>query len=69
MEYDTACIQKGVENYLKEIQHIFHNNLIDCYLHGSMAMGCFQLGRSDVDLLVITKHLMNVFTNYRYREV
>ena len=30
-------------------------NLVGIYLHGSLAMGCFNAQRSDIDLLVITR--------------
>lgn len=55
-----TLIQTRVKNYLTEIQEILQDNLIGCYLHGSMAMGGFQLGRSDIDLLVIMKHSIDV---------
>ena len=32
------------------------NNLIGVYLHGSLAMGCFQPGGSDLDVLVLLEH-------------
>jgi streptomycin 3"-adenylyltransferase len=36
---------------------IFNDNLVGIYLHGSMAMGCFNPIKSDVDLLVIVDHI------------
>lgn len=35
-------------------------NLIGIYLHGSLAMGCFNPSCSDIDLLAITRHKMAV---------
>ncbi|WP_161982504.1 aminoglycoside adenylyltransferase domain-containing protein [Dictyobacter alpinus] len=36
-------------------------NLIGIYLHGSLAMGCFNPERSDIDLLVAVQHTLSVF--------
>jgi streptomycin 3"-adenylyltransferase len=33
------------------------SNLIGAYLHGSLAMGCFHRGHSDVDLLVLIEQM------------
>lgn len=62
MNWDNTpiLIRKSVEEYLEETKWILQDNFIGGYLHGSMAMGCFCLGRSDVDLLVITKHSIDV---------
>lgn len=46
-----------LENLTKEFaaqsQEILGNNLVGIYLHGSAVMGCFNLKRSDIDLLVV----------------
>src|SRR5262249_47261921 len=34
------------------------DNLMGIYLHGSLAMGCFNPSRSDIDLLVVTRQGM-----------
>jgi hypothetical protein len=34
--------------------------LVGIYLHGSLAMGCFNPGRSDLDLLVVTAERMSL---------
>lgn len=36
------------------------DNLVGIYLHGSLAMGCFNPERSDIDLLVVTRHVMPI---------
>lgn len=36
-------------------KEIFGNNLTGIYLHGSAVMGCFQPGKSDIDLLLVVK--------------
>jgi predicted nucleotidyltransferase len=40
-------------------------NLIGVYLHSSIAMGCFNPSRSDIDLLVVVKNKLHVITSKR----
>jgi hypothetical protein len=49
---------------IRQLDHLTHSlceieqkNLIGIYLHGSLAMGCFQPLHSDLDLLVLIKQL------------
>jgi predicted nucleotidyltransferase len=46
-----------IQAYLNHITTVFveemKGNLVGIYLHGSLAMGCFNPERSDIDLLVI----------------
>ena len=51
-----------INNLLTTFQETLGNNLIGVYLHGSLAMGCFNPARSDIDLLVVTRHGMSVET-------
>lgn len=48
-----------LKNYLHKIEQVFtdelQDNLIGIYIHGSIAMGCFNPNRSDVDLLVVVE--------------
>ncbi|SUY48176.1 nucleotidyltransferase family protein [Clostridium putrefaciens] len=37
---------------------IFENNLVGIYLHGSMAMGCFNAMKSDIDILVVVENVI-----------
>lgn len=47
-----------------QLKHIFVNllddNLVGIYLHGSLAAGCFQWERSDIDFLVVVKEPLSV---------
>ncbi|MEK5520544.1 MULTISPECIES: aminoglycoside adenylyltransferase domain-containing protein [Heyndrickxia] len=49
----------SVEKFLEKVCSLFDrqlgSNLVGVYLHGSLAMGCFQPDKSDVDVLVIVK--------------
>jgi predicted nucleotidyltransferase len=39
---------------LAELQAVLGEQLVRLYVHGSLASGGFQAGRSDVDLLAVT---------------
>jgi len=47
-------VRSQVENFTGQITTLLTDNLIGIYLHGSLAMACFNPRRSDLDLLVIT---------------
>lgn len=55
--YDTrhqvAVIRDGIIQLLGD-------NLIGIYLHGSLAFGCFNPQRSDIDLLAVTREVMRL---------
>lgn len=45
--------QELLNTFVKECQKTIGNRLTGIYLHGSMAMGCFNPDKSDIDLIVI----------------
>lgn len=51
------------ENLLNDfvgiVKEILNENLTGIYLHGSLAMGCFNPRKSDLDLIVITEDLIS----------
>lgn len=49
-----ADLQRQVGRLLAGFQAILGENLLGVYLHGSLAMGCFNPLRSDLDLLAVT---------------
>jgi len=51
-------VRLQVAGLLDELCLILGNDLVGVYLHGSLAMGCFNLDRSDIDLLAVTGHGM-----------
>jgi streptomycin 3"-adenylyltransferase len=55
-----APVRIQVEQFVREIQVQLTEQLVGIYLHGSLAMGCFNPDRSDLDLLVITHAGMSV---------
>ncbi len=47
-------VRTQVENFTGQITTLLTGNLVGIYLHGSLAMACFNPQHSDLDLLVIT---------------
>lgn len=41
------------------LARVLGDNLLGVYLHGSLALGCFNPQRSDIDLLAVTHRLMS----------
>lgn len=48
-----------VDQLAGDIERIVGADLVGIYLHGSLALGCFNPARSDVDLLVVTRERMS----------
>src|ERR1700682_1826489 len=55
-------VRTQINNLIATLQDTLLNNLVGVYLHGSLAMGCFNPQRSDIDLLVVTHNDMAVET-------
>jgi predicted nucleotidyltransferase len=48
-----------VEELARELEDTLGGNLVGVYLHGSLALGCFNPERSDIDLLVVTRRRLD----------
>jgi hypothetical protein len=48
----------AVEALARDLQEVVGDDLVGVYLHGSLALGCFNPALSDVDLLVLTKRAL-----------
>jgi predicted nucleotidyltransferase len=44
-----------VRDFVSKLSEMLGSNLVGVYLHGSLAMGCFNPHASDIDVLVITQ--------------
>jgi predicted nucleotidyltransferase len=59
-----AFISANIQALLQDLVHSLHtvleDNLVGIYLHGSLAMNCFNPERSDVDFLVIVKQKLEI---------
>lgn len=51
MIYDELLVR-----FTEMSKEVFSNNLVGVYLHGSLAMGCFNPLKSDIDLILIVKN-------------
>lgn len=49
-----VAVRRQIEHLLADWQTLLGDNLIGLYLHGSLAMGCFNPTHSDADLLAVT---------------
>lgn len=63
------AIRAQVEGLVRAVREILAQNLVGIYLHGSLAMGCFNPERSDLDLLVLTREGMTVQVKRRVAEL
>ena len=57
-----ADVKEQIELLIRGLRRQLEDNLIGVYLHGSLAMGCFNPLRSDIDLLVVVRQRMTVET-------
>ena len=42
-----------LNGFVEQSKEILQDNLVGVYLHGSLAMGCFNPQRSDIDLIIV----------------
>lgn len=46
-------IEDLINGFIEQSKEILRENLVGVYLHGSLAMGCFNPKRSDIDLIIV----------------
>ncbi len=61
-------VREQVDLLSSTFSTLLAEQLIGIYLHGSLAMGCFNPHRSDLDLLVVTYNPMSLTTKRRIIE-
>ena len=44
-----------IREFVERSKDILEENLVGIYLHGSLAMGCFNSQRSDIDLIIVVE--------------
>lgn len=49
-------LKELLDDFIWNSKNILNDNLIGIYLHGSLAMGCYNEKKSDIDLLVVVKN-------------
>lgn len=63
------AVRAQVTGLLEALRETLGGDLVGVYLHGSLAMGCFNRERSDIDLLVVARQGMTVETKRRIAEM
>lgn len=58
-----------VDDFVIQSKNILGDNLTGIYLHGSAAMGCFNVRKSDIDLLVVVKNVVSDEIKRRYMDM
>jgi len=58
-----------LKRFTNESKRIIGDDLAGIYLHGSLAMGCFNPDRSDIDLIVVTAGPMTFETKRKFLEM
>lgn len=53
-------IEKKLDKIVIILEDILASNLVGIYLHGSLAMKCFNEDKSDIDILVVVKDTMTL---------
>lgn len=48
-------VEKILEQLKAACTNILSTNLTGIYLHGSLALGCFNWDKSDIDFIVVTR--------------
>lgn len=55
-----SSVRVQIQTLCEQFQAMLGGELVGIYLHGSLAMRCFNPARSDVDILVVTRRQMSV---------
>lgn len=63
------AVRDQIEALIDFLRESLGDNLVGVYLHGSLALECFNPDRSDADVLVITEKGMTVETKRRIAEL
>ncbi len=58
-----------IKKFVKFSKQILKNNLIGIYLHGSLAMGCFNELSSDIDLIVVVSQTLTKAGKQKYLDM
>lgn len=57
-----ASVRTQVQTLCEQVQAALGQTLVGVYLHGSLALGCFNVELSDLDLLFVNRQRMSVET-------
>ena len=62
-------IDNLINSFVDKSKDILKNNLVGIYLHGSLAMGCFNPHRSDIDLIIVVNEPLSDSVKKEYMEM
>lgn len=62
-------LEELIDDFILNSKNILSDNLIGIYLHGSLAMGCYNEKKSDIDLLVVVKNDVSREDKRRYMDM
>ncbi|MHB0998352.1 MAG: aminoglycoside adenylyltransferase domain-containing protein [Armatimonadota bacterium] len=57
-------IELLINKLANEYSRILGDNFVGFYVHGSLAMGCYNIKRSDIDFLVVVKESLDIPTKH-----
>ena len=55
----TSGLNSLINGFARQSKELLGDNLVGVYLHGSLAMGCFNPDKSDVDLIIVADHSLS----------
>ena len=58
-----------INDFVERSKDILGNNLVGVYLHGSLAMGCFNPQKSDIDLIIVVNEPLSDSIKRTYMEM
>jgi streptomycin 3"-adenylyltransferase len=64
-----APVREHAERLTVGLRDLLAGNLVGVYLHGSLALGCFNPTRSDLDILAVTRERMPLEVKRRLGEL
>ena len=62
-------IDSLLNSFVGQSKDILKDNLVGVYLHGSLAMGCFNPKRSDIDLIIVVNEPLSAPIKREYLEM
>ena len=62
-------IDELIDSFVEHSKDILKENLVGVYLHGSLAMGCFNPQRSDIDLIIVVNEPLTDSVKKEYMEM
>ena len=58
-----------INSFVEQTKDILKDNLVGVYLHGSLAMGCFNPQKSDIDLVIVVNEPLTDSIKKEYLEM